>query len=64
MSNQPTNSVINPQVRSGLDAMMIEAAQQRARRETEAAERQREELDRQASCSASVRQTIEAFRTR
>ena len=58
------NSTIHPSDREGLAHFARQDAARAERHETEAAERQREERERQAAYAAVVRQTVEAFRSR
>lgn len=64
MNNQSTNSVMSPSMRAGLDAMICAAAEERAQRDAKTKERSREEKQRRADLAATLRQTVEAFRTR
>jgi hypothetical protein len=62
MNDRPTNPVTNPQMQAGiLEAFARQDRQAAERREAETAERRREELERQASYTAAVRQTLAAF---
>lgn len=61
MSDQVMNSVINPSVRAGIEAMMRDAAVERDRQEAQAAEQRREQQDQRTREADAMRQTLKAF---
>ena len=62
--HHPTPSALTPHVRAGIESLKQAAVEERSQREARATERRREQADRQASYSATVRQTVEAFQAR